>query len=46
MTGDDIDLLKFPVPMWHEQDGNRYIGTGGCVIQQDPVTGFINCVRR
>jgi 3-polyprenyl-4-hydroxybenzoate decarboxylase len=26
--GDDIDLLKFPVPRWHERDGGRYIGTG------------------
>ncbi|MBI4186763.1 MAG: UbiD family decarboxylase [Chloroflexi bacterium] len=25
--GDEVDLLKFPVPMIHEGDGGRYIGT-------------------
>ncbi|HEY3115885.1 MAG TPA: UbiD family decarboxylase [Chloroflexota bacterium] len=42
MTGSDIDLWKFPTPKWHEEDGNRYIGTGDCVIQKDPDTGFVN----
>ena len=42
ITGDDINLLKFPVPKWHQNDGNRYIGTGVCVIQKDPDTGFVN----
>lgn len=42
ITGDDVDVLRFPTPMWHEQDGNRYIGTGTCVITQDPDTGFVN----
>lgn len=40
--GDDIDLFKFPTPKWHENDGGRYIGTGVCVIQKDPDTGFVN----
>src|SRR5215208_4051251 len=26
-TGDAIDVLKFPVPLWHRRDGGRYIGT-------------------
>lgn len=42
MTGADIDLFKFPTPKWHESDGDRYIGTGLCVIQKDPDTGFVN----
>src|SRR5581483_1620247 len=42
VVGDEVDLLKFPTPKWHENDGNRYIGTGVCVIQQDPDTGFVN----
>lgn len=42
MTGDDIDLLRFPTPLWHEKDGNRYIGTGVAVIQEDPDTGWVN----
>lgn len=41
-TGEAIDLFKFPSPKWHEQDGGRYIGTGVCVINQDPDTGFVN----
>ena len=40
--GDDVDLLKFPSPKWHELDGGRYIGTGHCVIQRDPDTGIVN----
>ncbi|HEY0499182.1 MAG TPA: UbiD family decarboxylase [Kutzneria sp.] len=39
---DEIDLLKFPVPRWHEGDGGRYIGTGCAVITRDYDTGRIN----
>jgi 4-hydroxy-3-polyprenylbenzoate decarboxylase len=42
ITGDKVDLYKFPTPKWHEDDGGRYIGTGVCVIQQDPDSGFVN----
>jgi UbiD family decarboxylase len=38
----DIDLLKFPVPLWHEGDGGRYVGTGCAVITKDYDTGRIN----
>ncbi|MBM2812703.1 MAG: UbiD family decarboxylase [Chloroflexi bacterium] len=41
-TGQDIDLLKFPTPRWHENDGGRYLGTGCCVILRDPDTGQVN----
>ena len=41
-SGDGIDLLRFPVPRWHELDGGRYIGTGDCVILRDPDDGRIN----
>ncbi|MPZ14635.1 MAG: four helix bundle protein [Chloroflexi bacterium] len=41
-TGDEIDLTRFPVPIWHELDGAPYIGTGHAVIQQDPESGFVN----
>ncbi len=34
--GAQIDLLKFPTPRWHEEDGGRYIGTGCMVIMEDP----------
>lgn len=42
MEGGDIDLLKFPVPIHHELDGGRYIGTASGVITRDPDTGWIN----
>ena len=40
--GDDIDLLKFPVPRWHELDGGRYIGTDDLVVTRDPEEGWVN----
>ena len=40
--GDDIDLNLFPVPLWHELDGGRYIGTALGVITRDPDTGDCN----
>ncbi len=42
LTGDDIDLDKFPAPQWHEKDGGRYIGTGCFNISRHPDTGWIN----
>jgi UbiD family decarboxylase len=42
MLGDDIDLLSFPVPRWHELDGGRYIGTDDLVVTRDPDDGWIN----
>jgi UbiD family decarboxylase len=41
-TGDEVNLLKFPVPQWHELDGGRYIGTGSATISRDPDDGSIN----
>lgn len=35
-TGADVDLHEFPVPLHHEQDGGRFIGTADCVITRDP----------
>jgi 4-hydroxy-3-polyprenylbenzoate decarboxylase len=42
LEGDQVDLLKFPAPKWHELDGGRYIGTGDCVITKDPEEGWVN----
>jgi len=42
LTGDDIDVFKFPAPKWHELDGGRYIGTGSMGILRDPDEGWIN----
>ena len=43
MTGDDIDVTRFPAPKWHEPDGGRYIGTGSFNVSRDPDEGWINC---
>ena len=42
IEGDDINVLKFPVPKWHEGDGGRYIGTGSIDITKDPDEDWIN----
>ena len=43
MEGDDVDVTKFPTPVWHDGDqGNRYIGTGSFNVTQDPEEGWIN----
>ena len=46
-TGDDVDLLRFPVPRWHSRDGGRFVGTGCFVVTSDPDTGAVNggCYR-
>ena len=42
MTGDAIDILKFPSLHSHIRDGGRYIGTGDSVIVRDPEGGYVN----
>ncbi|MBI2532263.1 MAG: UbiD family decarboxylase [Deltaproteobacteria bacterium] len=42
LTGDEIDLSRFPAPRFHELDGGRYIGTCHGVIIQDPDSGWVN----
>lgn len=40
--GDDVDVLAFPTPLWHEKDGGRYIGTGCMVVTKDFDSDWIN----
>ncbi len=40
--GKEVDMLKFPSPRWHEDDGGRFIGTGCGIITQDPETEQLN----
>lgn len=42
LLGEDIDLFKFPVPLQHEGDGGRYIGTWHATLTKDPNTGWTN----
>lgn len=40
--GDQVNLYDFPVPVVHDGDGGRYIGTWHCVISRHPETGWTN----
>jgi UbiD family decarboxylase len=42
LTGTDVDLYKFPTPIWHEKDGGRFIGTGCAVVTKDIEEGWVN----
>jgi UbiD family decarboxylase len=42
LEDEEIDLTRFPVPRWHEQDGGPYFGTGCAVITRDPDDDWIN----
>lgn len=41
-TGDDVDIFRFPAPVWHAEDGGPYLGTECLVITKDPDTDWIN----
>lgn len=40
--GDEVDLLRFPTPLWHPEDGGPYIGTGCGVLTKDPDSDWLN----
>lgn len=42
ITGDQVDLLRFPAPYEHEGDGNRSIGSWHAVIAKDPDSDWTN----
>ena len=42
LTGKDVDLEAFPVPVWHPKDGGRYIGTASLNILRHPDSGWVN----
>ena len=42
LRGNSVDILTFPAPHWHENDGGRYIGTFDAVISRDPESGYVN----
>ncbi len=41
-SGSDVDIGRFPAPVWHRQDGGPYIGSGSIVIMRDPDSCWIN----
>jgi len=42
LTGDEIDLYRFPVPYIHSGDGGRYINTWGTVVVETPDKSWTN----
>ncbi len=42
MEGEAVDLERFPAPLWHAEDGGRYIGTGTAVATIDPDEHWVN----
>lgn len=38
----DVDVGRFPAPIWHRDDGGAYIGSGSIVVMRDPDTGWVN----
>lgn len=42
LTGDDVDLYKFPTPLIHAGDGGRYINTYGTFVAQTPDKRWTN----
>lgn len=48
LTGNDIDLTKFPVPRFWPGDGGQFIGTGDITLTVSPANGRINmgCYRQ
>jgi 4-hydroxy-3-polyprenylbenzoate decarboxylase len=42
LTGDQVDVTRFPTPVWHEHDGGRYIGTGSFNVTEDPEEKWVN----
>ncbi len=47
LTGEEVDVTKFPTPIWHVDDGGRYIGTGCFSVTMDPDERWVNagCYR-
>jgi len=42
LKGDQVDLLKFPVPLIHDGDGGRYLGTWHLTVTKDLDSGWMN----
>lgn len=42
LRDNEVNLNRFPAPIWHPGDGGRFIGTASVNIMRDPDTGIIN----
>src|SRR6202162_3895059 len=39
MAGRDVDIERFPAPIWHRHDGGPFIGSGSLGIIREPASG-------
>src|SRR5580704_2559502 len=42
LTDSDVNIARFPAPIWHRHDGGPFIGSGSLVVMRDPDDGWIN----
>src|SRR6202023_3919564 len=42
VAGRDVDIARFPAPIWHRHDGGPFIGSGSLVIMRAPDSWLIN----
>jgi len=42
VPGAKVDCFDLPVPMVHDGDGGRYLGTWDLVVSRDPTSGWVN----
>ncbi|HYA05790.1 MAG TPA: UbiD family decarboxylase, partial [Xanthobacteraceae bacterium] len=42
LVGGEVDVARFPAPIWHRHDGGPFIGSGSLVVMRDPDLGWIN----
>lgn len=42
LSGNDVDIFRFPIPLVHEGDGGRFIGTWNIVVVKDPESNWTN----
>src|SRR5690349_19949858 len=42
LLGPDVNVLKFPAPRWHEDDGGNYIVTECLIINKHPDSDWVN----
>src|ERR1700693_559959 len=39
VAGHDVDIARFPAPIWHRHDGGPFIGSGSLGIIREPASG-------
>lgn len=42
LRGDEVDITRFPAPLWHPQAGGPYLGTASVNLLRDADSGWVN----